>query len=162
MQAAQSFAGKLHPREPLFGENVKPRGKFLRVVKRTHMNMRFHWQAFALAGERRSANGAKSARCSWGRVECRDRPPRDCHGRFLEGDEDRDRCSAVPAAALAMAPRHPLGLANSPKMYGAAKTPAFAGIVHDRPCLLNSEHPRQGSPRCHVRGGHGISMDTRR
>jgi hypothetical protein len=48
----------------------------------------------------------------------------------LEGDEDGDRRTAVPASALAMTPVYLFGITRRDKADCAAETAAFEFVVH--------------------------------
>src|SRR4029078_12579537 len=80
--------------------------------------------------QRRAAGSAEAARGSRRRLEFRDLSLRHRVRLEIEPDEDRNRCAAMPATALAVTPKHPLGSAGSNEPDGAAEAASLDFDAH--------------------------------
>src|SRR5260370_23376261 len=130
-EAATSGVAQMQPRQALLREYVPCRQKSRGVAKGADVEMRFNRQAVALAGQRRSALGAKSPPSAGRGIEFGNLTLGNDVRVALECHEDRDRRTAVLAATLAMAPRHRFGLPRGHKAHRAAETATLELIAHD-------------------------------
>src|SRR4051794_22985885 len=109
----------MQPGQAFFREYVPRRLKSGGVIERADMKMHFR-RAFTFARQGGAAFGAEAAQPTGRGVEFRNLP----FGHFVcvmpEPDEHGDRGAAMPAAALAVAPRHPRWLPGCDKAHRTA------------------------------------------
>jgi hypothetical protein len=103
--------------------------KFGRALECTDIEMRFGRQPRTFAGQSRSAPGAKPApRPSGRRIELRYLTFSDRIGCVFECYKNRNRCTAVLAATLTMAPIHSFWLTSRNKTDSAAQATTFESL----------------------------------
>jgi hypothetical protein len=121
-------------------------GQTVQGRRRRRRGMCLIRQLQAFAGQRRSATRAEPAPRAGRGVELCDLALGDGVGIALEPDEHRDRRTAVPSAALAMAPEHARGLAGDDEAHRTANAAAFDLLAHQERLAL-AQVPAQSLSR---------------
>jgi hypothetical protein len=129
--SVRRIVGRMDPRQAFLGKKLlrrrEPRCVF--VGKRADMKLNFR-QAFPFARHGGPAARAESAQPAGRRIELGYLSL--CHVISVtsERDEGRNGAARMPAAALAMAPRHLRRFTPGDKSHRAAQTPALDLIAH--------------------------------
>lgn len=128
--------GQVQPRQAFFREDVPRRCKPRSSIECADMEMHFG-RAFTFARQSGPTPCAEPAQPAGGRSELRYLAFGDRISVMPERYEDGDRCSAMPATALAVAPGCPYRLPCGDEPHCATQAAAFDPIAH--PLILS--HP---------------------
>ena len=104
--------------------------KFSGVIKREHTDMTMYIRRLHLHTSRWTRIFAETSQSAGGRIEPGYSPLNHGIGVTPEYNENRDRRAAMLAAALAMAPRHPLWFATGDKSHRPTKAPTLSLAAH--------------------------------
>lgn len=105
------------------------RSELSRFIECPYMKMHFR-RAFAFACQGGPASCAEPAQSAWRRIEFRYLPNGYCVRVALECHEYRDRCAAMLATALTMAPRDTDRSAGGDKSHRTAQAPTLNLVTH--------------------------------
>jgi hypothetical protein len=126
-----SIFGQREPRQAFLGEKLLRRFKSSSVLERERADMKMYIRrAFTFTRQGGPASTAETAQSAGGRIEPGYFPLGHGVGVTSEYDENGNGRTAMLAAALAMAPRHPLWFTSGDKSHGPAKTPALNLVNH--------------------------------
>ncbi len=119
----------MQPWQAFFRKYVPRRFKTGSVIEGANMKMHFG-RAFTFARQGGPALGTESAQPAGRRIELRYLPFGYRVGVAAECHEHGDRGTAMPATALAMAPRHPDRFTSGKKSHRIAEAPALELVAH--------------------------------
>jgi len=126
-RSVSSILGQREPWQAFLGEKLLRRFKSSSVLERERADMKMYIRrAFTFTRQGGPASIAETSQSAGGRIEPGYFPLDHGIGVTSEYDENGNRRTAMLAAALTMAPRHPLWFTRGDKSHGPAKTPALS------------------------------------
>lgn len=126
-----SIFGQREPWQTFLGEKLLRRFKSSGVLKRERADMKMYIRrAFTFTRQRGPTSSAETAQSAGGRIKPGYLPLGHGIGVTSEYDKNGNGRTAMLAAALTMAPRHPLWFTGGDKSHRPTETPALSLITH--------------------------------